>query len=75
MGDGYGFGPSAEAEYGEFGELYEGGSPLHEAEEMEYAAELLGVNSEEELEEFLGDLVKTVAKAAGGFIRSPSARP
>jgi uncharacterized protein (DUF697 family) len=68
---GYGFGPSGEAESSGFGEPYHGGSPLHEAEEMEYAAHLLGVNSEEELEDFLGDLVKNVAKAAGGFIRGP----
>lgn len=68
---GYEFGPSGEAEYGEIGGPYHGGSPLHEVEEMEYAAHLLGVNSEEELEEFLGNLVKSVAKAAGGFIRSP----
>jgi len=58
-----GYGPSGEAGYG--------GGPLREEQEMEYAAHLLGVNSEDELEEFLGDLVKGVAKAAGGFIRGP----
>ncbi len=68
---GNGFGPSREAGYGGFGAPNHGGGPLREEEEMEYAAHLLGVNSEDELEEFLGDLVKSVAKAAGGFIHGP----
>lgn len=68
---GYEFGPAQEAEYGQFGGMPTGISPLHEAEEMEYASQLLETNTEEELEDFLGDLVKNVAKAAGGFIRSP----
>ena len=71
---GNGFGPSREAEYGGFGAPNHGGGPLREEEEMEYAAHLLGVNSEDELEEFLGDLVKSVAKAAGGFIHGPVGR-
>jgi uncharacterized protein (DUF697 family) len=68
---GYEFGPAQEMEYGELGEMYGGESPLHEVEEMEYASQLLETETEEELEQFLGDLVKNVAKAAGGFIRSP----
>jgi len=68
---GYEFGPAQEMEYGELGEMYEGESPLHEVEEMEYASELLETETEEELEQFLGDMFKSVAKAAGGFIRSP----
>jgi len=46
-------------------------SPLSEAQEMELTAELLEIQSEEELEEFLGNLVKGVAKKVGGFIKSP----
>lgn len=42
-------------------------SPFSEAEEMELAAELLTVSSEEELEQFLGKLFKKAA----GFIKSP----
>jgi uncharacterized protein (DUF697 family) len=38
---------------------------------MELTSELLEVQSEEELEEFLGNLVKGVAKGVGGFIKSP----
>jgi len=78
---GYEFGPAQETEFGEVGETYQGESyqgesyqgesPLHEAEEMEYASRLLEVNSEEELEDFLGDLVKSAARAVGGIVRSP----
>jgi uncharacterized protein (DUF697 family) len=46
-------------------------SPLSETQEMELAAELLEITNEEELEEFLGNLVKGVAKKVGGFIKSP----
>jgi uncharacterized protein (DUF697 family) len=39
--------------------------------ETELATELLEISSEEELEDFLGNLVKGVAKKVGGFIKSP----
>lgn len=44
----------------------------HEADsrEMELAAELLEISSEEELEEFLGSLFRSVANAARGFANS-----
>jgi uncharacterized protein (DUF697 family) len=45
--------------------------PLSESQEVELAAELLEVTSEDELEEFLGNLIKGVAKGVGGIIRSP----
>ena len=48
--------------YGEYSQ--EG--PLSEAEEMELAAELLTVQNEAELEQFLGNLIKK----AGGFLKS-----
>ena len=55
-----------------FGRLFgEAESPLSEAQEMELASELLEVSSEEELEEFLGNLFKGVSKAVSGVIRSP----
>jgi uncharacterized protein (DUF697 family) len=57
---------------GIFGALTsEGESPLSETQEMELTAELLEVASEEELEEFLGNLIKGVAKGVGGIVRSP----
>ncbi len=42
-----------------------------ETEEMELAAELLELNSEAELEQFLGDLIKKAGKAIGSVVRSP----
>jgi hypothetical protein len=36
--------------------------------EMQLATDLMGVSTEEEFENFLGDLLSTVANAAGGFI-------
>jgi hypothetical protein len=54
---------------GEWGN--ESGGVLSEAEEYELATELLGVGSEAELDQFLGDLIKKVAKGAGKLVRSP----
>jgi hypothetical protein len=81
LGESYEFNfPQSEAESGEAfeGEGYEMESPLGEAETMEVASEMLEVQSEEELEQFLGSLVNTVAKAASGaasaignFARTP----
>src|SRR5215217_1173629 len=55
-------------------EQYEGGfageGPFNEVQEMELAAELLEITNEQELEEFLGGLVK----AAGRFVRGPVGR-
>jgi uncharacterized protein (DUF697 family) len=49
-------------------------SPLSEAQEMELAGELLEVGSEQELEQFLGNIFKGVANAVGGVIKSPIGR-
>jgi hypothetical protein len=65
--------PGFEAE--QFG--YEGewstetGAALSEADEYELASELLGVSSEQELDQFLGGLIKKVAKGAGRLFRGP----
>jgi len=75
---------SAETEFGEFGELGESSefgefgetqpesleSPLNETQEIELASEFLEVSNEAELQQFLGDVFKTVGSAAGRFIRS-----
>jgi hypothetical protein len=53
----------SEEEYGE--------SMLSEAEEFELAAELLSVGNEAELDQFLGNFIKSFAKKAGKVIRSP----
>ena len=60
------------AEYeGEYGELGSAGGVLSEAEEIGLASELLEINNEAELEQFLGGLISKIGKAAGGLIRSP----
>lgn len=55
------YGQELEA-YGEYSQE----SPFNETEEMELAAELLTVQNEDELEQFLGKLFKK----AGGFLKS-----
>lgn len=60
-----------EAEF--FGEAETEGV-FSEDEEMELAAELLGVVDEAELEQFLGKLIKIAGRAAGRFVRSPTGR-
>ena len=45
--------------------------PFSEIEEMELAAELLGVSSEEELDQFLGKLIRKAGQAIGKFAKSP----
>ncbi|GIH06917.1 hypothetical protein Rhe02_49840 [Rhizocola hellebori] len=48
-----------------------GGETESSQMEMELTHELLEVTSEEELEQFLGNLIKRAGKAVGGFIKSP----
>ena len=52
--------------------MFEG--PLNEVQEMELASELLEITSEEELEQFLGSLFKTVSRGVGSFMRGPLGR-
>ena len=54
---------------GTFGE-----GPFNETELNEMAMELMTVQSEEELEQFLGNLIKRAGRAVGGFIKSPIGR-
>jgi hypothetical protein len=72
---GSGFGQELEQYEGQqyFGESGAGELeiPLGELQEMELASELLEVTSEQELEQFLGNLVRSVGRAAGGLMRSP----
>jgi uncharacterized protein (DUF697 family) len=49
-------------------------SPLDEVEEMELATRLLEIQDEEELEQFLGKLLSSVARRAGGFLQSKSGK-
>ena len=53
---------------------YEGGgaleSPFHETQELELASELLEIGNEQELEQFLGNVIGTATRAARSFARS-----
>ena len=49
-------------------------SPFDEAEEMELASELLNVTDDEELEYFLGSLIKKATRRARKFIKSKARR-
>ncbi len=71
---------AGEFEAGEFGEFegYEASagleSPLSEMQEMELASELLEVASQQDLEQFLGDVFQAAGQAVGNFVRSDTGR-
>jgi uncharacterized protein (DUF697 family) len=48
------------------------GRVFNEQQEWELAGELLEIGSEQELEQFLGDLISKAGKAVGSFISSPT---
>lgn len=48
------------------------GQVLNEEEQTNLASALMEVNSEEELEYFLGDVISGVSKAVGKFVSSPT---
>lgn len=52
----------------------EASGELDEVQELELASELLEVANEDELEEFLGDLIKKAASGVMGFARSPQGK-
>ncbi len=52
-------------------EQYESEAPFNEVQQMELASELLEIQSEAELDQFLGKLIRGATKAVGGFVRSP----
>lgn len=61
-----------EGEQFEFGQGEWGGEMgMNEQQEAEFAHELLNVNSEAELDQFLGSFIRKVGSAAGKVIRSP----
>ena len=71
--EGEGEGESYEM-YGEDETYGEGESPFSESEEMELAAELLNVSNEQELDQFIGKLLKKAGRAAGSRNREFSFR-
>jgi hypothetical protein len=60
------------AQEGEGSVPHPGGSVFHEDQHMNLAARLMDVNSEEEFEYFLGDVISGAADAVGKFINSPT---
>lgn len=54
---------------------YRGEGLFSEEEETELAAELLEINSEEELDQFLGNLFKKARGLVGGALKSPLLKP
>jgi hypothetical protein len=57
------------------GESYEphaGGPVFNEDEQTSLAAEMMEIGSEQEFEDFLGDLISKATHAIGGFINSPT---
>jgi hypothetical protein len=71
-GEGFETGEGFEA--GEAYESAESGRVLDEVDEMELAGSLLEVSSEEELDRFLGDLVRRAGRAVGSVVRTPIGR-
>jgi hypothetical protein len=51
-----------------------GETAFNESEQMNLAAGLMEVASEQEFESFLGDIFSNAAKAVGGFINSPTGK-
>src|SRR5436305_5803637 len=65
---------SDQFEFMDEGESYEGSDmegELDEVEEAELAAELLEITDEEELDQFLGSLIKKAVPAVTKFFKSP----
>jgi hypothetical protein len=71
----YGEQPFGEYQEGPYGEMNGfGESAQGEEEELALTSELLGVQSEEEMDQFLGKLIRRVSRGAKGFFKSPLGR-
>lgn len=58
-------------EYGELEWMGEAEAVFNEAEEMEMASHLMEIADEQELDQFLGSLIRRAGRALGGFVQSP----
>jgi uncharacterized protein (DUF697 family) len=65
------YSPQMESFEYEFESESESSGVFSEAEEMELAAELLEVTGEEEMEQFLGSLIKKAGSVIGKVVKSP----
>jgi uncharacterized protein (DUF697 family) len=70
----YEFSPEFMGEMSNGESAYELSGELNESQEMELAHELLSVQNEEELNQFLGKLIKSAGRAVGNFARSSVGR-
>ena len=66
-----GYTPQMEAFEYDFESEGRSGEVFNESEQMELASELLEVQNEQELEQFLGDLISKAGKAIGAAVNSP----
>jgi hypothetical protein len=62
---------SPQMEMSEFSTELESGGVFEVGQEMELASQFLEIGNEQELENFLGDLVKKAASALGKIVKSP----
>lgn len=70
----YEFNPEFMGEMSNGESSYELSGELNETQEMELAHELLSVQNEEELNQFLGKLIKSAGRAVGNFAKSSVGR-
>ena len=54
--------------------LQEGESPFDEVQELDLAGSLLEITDEQELDQFLGGLIRKAARAAGAVLPGPAAQ-
>jgi hypothetical protein len=59
-------------EYEQDGSEFEAGGVFSETDEFEMAGQLLEIQDEAELDQFLGDLIKKAGRAVGRFVSSPT---
>ena len=65
----------ADFEFGESQDEFHTEAPFSEEEEAEHAAQLLEISDEQELDQFLGDLLSKARRVVGGALKSPTAEP
>src|SRR5262245_11700964 len=67
---GYGFLPEGPGQEMASQEVGAAESPFNESQEIELVSEFLEITNEQDLEQFLGNVLRTVGSAAGRFVRS-----
>jgi len=65
----------ADFEFGESQDEFHTEAPFSEEEEAEHASQLLEISDEQELDQFLGDLLRKARRVVGGALKSPLLSP